>query len=264
MSHEFHLSDQELLMLADGESSAREVARAEVHLAACWECRARKQDLETAITQFVRFHRSSYANMIPPADGPRALLRAHLSQQTIGNSRSGFRCSFRQKLGWALLSTVLVCGAMPLIWHEISQRYAIKSVVVTVPNPAFTPGATVLLNQPDVCNETRPKNKIVPVTVQQRVFAEYGIQTAQSEDYELDYLITPALGGADDIHNLWPESNKAAVWNAKVKDALEDRLRNLVCEGRLDLRVAQRDIASNWIAAYKRYFQTDRPLAELR
>ena len=49
----------------------------------------------------------------------------------------------------------------------------------------------------------------------------------------MDYLITPALGGADDIHNLWPESSSATVWNAQVKDALEDHLRNLVCDGDL-------------------------------
>jgi hypothetical protein len=77
----------------------------------------------------------------------------------------------------------------------------------------------------------------------------------------VDYLITPALGGADDIHNLWPESNRATGWNAQVKDALEDHLRELVCEGQVDLQTAQRDIATNWIEAYKKYFHTDRPLA---
>ena len=32
-------------------------------------------------------------------------------------------------------------------------------------------------------------------------------------------------------------------------------------EGKLDLATAQRDIATDWIAAYKNYFHTDRPLA---
>jgi len=32
-----------------------------------------------------------------------------------------------------------------------------------------------------------------------------------------------------------------------------------VCSGSLPLQSAQRDIAGNWIAAYKRYFHTDRP-----
>jgi hypothetical protein len=34
----------------------------------------------------------------------------------------------------------------------------------------------------------------------------------------------------------------------------------MVCGGELDLSTAQRDIAADWIAAYKKYFHTDRPL----
>jgi hypothetical protein len=42
---------------------------------------------------------------------------------------------------------------------------------------------------------------------------------------------------------------------------LEERLHQLVCDGELDLPTAQRDIATDWIVAYKKYFHTDRPLA---
>ena len=34
----------------------------------------------------------------------------------------------------------------------------------------------------------------------------------------------------------------------------------LVCAGTLPLATAQRDMAADWIAAYKKYFRTDRPL----
>jgi hypothetical protein len=101
---------------------------------------------------------------------------------------------------------------------------------------------------------------VVPVALQRRVFQEYGISSARPDAYEIDYLITPALGGADDIRNLWPQSYSSTVWNARVKDALEDRLKDLVCAGDVDLAEAQREIASDWIAAYKKYFHTDRPL----
>ena len=112
--------------------------------------------------------------------------------------------------------------------------------------------------------ESNTKNKAVPVALQRRVFDEYGIRAAAPGAYEVDYLITPALGGADDIHNLWPQAYTATVWNAQVKDALEDHLRDLVCDGQLDLATAQREIATNWIEAYKKYFHTDRPLARFR
>jgi hypothetical protein len=97
------------------------------------------------------------------------------------------------------------------------------------------------------------------VALQRRVFEEYGIRNAQLDAYEVDYLITPELGGASDIRNLWPQPYSSTVWNARVKDALEQRLHQMVCDGQLDLATAQHDIATNWIAAYKKYFNSSRP-----
>lgn len=264
MFREFHLSEEELLMAIDGELPARRLARVESHLAICWECRTRKQDIEAGIADFVRFQRTSFEDRIPPGDGPRALLRAHLHEQRNAKSRPGFPL-FSNTLGWlAVIATLLVASAVPAVLYQFVQRTKVQPVVVTVPNPAFTPGATVLLTQPNVCREIRAKNKPVAAALRKSVFAEYGIRSASPGAYEVDYLITPALGGADDIHNLWPESNNAAIWNAQVKDALEDRLHEMVCDGQLDLTVAQREIASNWIEAYKKYFHTDRPLTTSR
>ena len=96
--------------------------------------------------------------------------------------------------------------------------------------------------------------------MRQEVFQEYRIVNARASDYEIDYLIAPGLGGADDIHNLWPQPFTSRTWNAHVKDALEERLHQLVCSGNLDLHTAQSDISSDWIAAYKKYFRTERPL----
>jgi hypothetical protein len=38
-----------------------------------------------------------------------------------------------------------------------------------------------------------------------------------------------------------------------MKDRLENRLHQMVCAGQLDLTTAQQAIASDWVAAYKRY-----------
>ena len=77
-------------------------------------------------------------------------------------------------------------------------------------------------------------------------------------------VIADSLSDLDDIRNLWPQSSSTAMWNARVKDALEDRLWEMVCEGTVDLESAQREIASDWIAAYKKYFATDRPVGSDR
>jgi hypothetical protein len=100
----------------------------------------------------------------------------------------------------------------------------------------------------------------VPSSLRQEVFKEYGIIDPRPEDYEIDYLIAPGLGGAEDIHNLWPQPSTSSTWNAHVKDVLEERLHQLVCKGELDLPTAQRAIATDWITAYKKYSaQTDMP-----
>ena len=88
----------------------------------------------------------------------------------------------------------------------------------------------------------------------------YGMEHLSEHEYELDYLVTPDLGGSPEPRNLWPEPYGSRVWNARVKDELESLLPQLVCEGKIDLVTAQRDIASNWIEAYKKYFNTDRPV----
>jgi hypothetical protein len=242
-----HIADQELMLALDGELSTRDAARVESHLTACWKCRARRQELENAIADYVRLPKPQ----LPAADGPRALLKAQIEQWS--DRRPAAWTS-----GWlaaAICALLLIAGiAMGQMWKQSARR-----IVVSVPNPRLTPGATVLLSPGEVCSASNAKNKTVPVALRQRVFEAYGIAHAEPRAYEVDYLITPALGGADDIRNLWPQSYSDTVWNAQVKDDLEDHLRSLVCAGKLDLATAQREIAGNWIGAYKKYFGTDVP-----
>jgi hypothetical protein len=60
------------------------------------------------------------------------------------------------------------------------------------------------------------------------------------------------LGGSNVITNLWPEPY-AGRRGPRTKDALENRLHDLVCAGTLTLTYAQRVEAHNWVAAYRRY-----------
>ncbi len=245
-------------MAVDGELSAPDALCVQSHLAACWPCRARKQEIEASIGEFVRMHQRNLDRRIPPPDGPRALLKAQLAQLARPTRP-------RWGLSWAIAAAACVLAFLAygtLNWTlNWPGRRTARVVAVMVPNPSLTPGATVLIDRGEVCMESNAKNKAVPVALQRRVFDEYGIRSAAPAAYEVDYLITPALGGADDIHNLWPQAYTASVWNAQVKDALEDHLRDLVCDGQLDLATAQHEIATNWIEAYKKYFHTDRPLA---
>lgn len=71
--------------------------------------------------------------------------------------------------------------------------------------------------------------------------------------YELDHLVPLSLGGAPSSpDNLWLQPWNGP-WNASDKDALEFVLWRLVCTGQLPLSTAQREIAGNWIDAYRHY-----------
>jgi anti-sigma factor RsiW len=264
-SKDFHLSDEQLLGAIDGELSAQDEQLVRSHLDACWECRTRQNGLENAARLITLQHRQSDID-IPPGDRPRALLEARL-REIAGIEIEGrpawqrFRYQMASAAAIGLMALALAILPSRIHRHDRANRTA---AVFSLPDSSLTPGAAVPIDQRVLCTEAGANNKAVSAAMRRQVFEEYRIGGADPRAYEVDYLITPALGGADDIRNLWPHSYSATVWNARIKDALESHLRNLVCDGNLDLGEAQREIAANWIAAYKKYFHTDEPLSEHR
>ena len=260
-----HPTDQDLILSADGELPAHRADRLRKHLAECWECRVRAQELEGAIGEFVHFHRRNLDPLLPPTSGSRALLKARLDQFAASAP-----VSWSRLLAWRRLILIapgavillLVCLLMLPRPHTLPlQRSAhARFVPMSFPATELTPGVIRVATRDGVCGSAEAKNRDVSPALRRRVFELYGMPDADPKAYEVDYLITPALGGADDIGNLWPQSYSATIWNARVKDALEDRLHELVCRGDVDLTTAQREISRDWISAYKKYFHTDRPL----
>ena len=265
-----HVTDRELLLTADGELPVSRADEVRAHLHSCWDCRARMSEIETTIADFARAYRQSVDSQLPPIDGSRALLKARLSQ-LVAKPRSGnprrffhFGATF-QRLAYvcALLFVVVVLGKFAAehsaLWKDKFEATHIARGVV--PDRRLTPGVTRAVAIRDVCSVAHEEVvRDVPVPVRQQILQEYGLQNARANDYEIDYLIAPGLGGADDVHNLWPEPYNSGTWNSRVKDDLEEHLHEMVCAGKLDLSTAQHDISTDWIAAYKKYFRTDRPL----
>jgi hypothetical protein len=270
-NNDSHLSDQELLLVADGELPSRRVALARAHLAACWTCRTRMGEIEGTVADFVRLYHNRADSEAGPAAGWRALLKSRLARLVANDKGSIWPTWLNSTLAGrvvACLVAVLICATWIYEIHRqapssgIRSRFALRGDS-PVPNHSLTPGATLPVTTSDVCTvRRREAQHQIPISLQRKVFEEYGMPDARPTDYELDHLITPDLGGSDDLRNLWPESHSATIWNSYVKDALEDRLYQMVCEGSLDLPTAQHDIATDWIAAYKKYFNTDRPLSD--
>ena len=268
-SRDAHLSDEVLVRLADGELPAREAAEARAHLTACWDCRTRLGDLESTIGAFVHAHHASLNPQLPPADGPRALLRARMRESGPISPLRRWLVGFTlTRTSWSYAFAALLLGLvffMSSRYRRSEQGYSLAALKAGVfPNRAFTPGASRFVGRKDICRaDDNDPAWLIPAPVQENVLREYGITSSQSKDYQLDYLIPPSLGGTAEIQNLWPEPYSNLSWNAHVKDELETRLRHLVCEGKVSLPEAQRDISGDWTRAYKKYFHSSRPVSAL-
>jgi hypothetical protein len=123
---------------------------------------------------------------------------------------------------------------------------------VDIPDHRLTPGIALPVTASTVCVVGYASGaRNVSDAEKAAVYARYGIVWVPFR-HEVDHLISLELGGSNAIGNLWPEPY-AGRWGARTKDVLENRLHDLVCAGRLSLAVAQRQEASNWVAAYRRY-----------
>lgn len=255
-----HLTDEEIIQAADGELSPRREAEIQSHFAGCWQCRTRRTEIEAAITDFVQAHNQTWNNVLPPIDGPRSMLRARLAQLADAEQNNRLGRILESVFHVRRLAYVGLIAGMLVLCTIILQLQVPRVRASFTPDARLTPGVTRASSREDVCFIGASRLHAVPASVAYEVFEKYGIRNPEPRSYEVDYLITPALGGAIDVRNLWPQPYTTGIWNARVKDALEDHLHQLVCAGQLDLSIAQQEISSNWIAAYKKYFATDQPL----
>ena len=146
LSENFHPSDQELLRTADGELPAGRAAQVRAHLTACWDCRARMGEIEGAIADFTRAHHNALDPELPPIDGPRALLRARLTELKT-KSRVGpwWRALQFTPGTWAAAYICVAFLFAAFLFQRSRVREANSPFVPfergAVPSPSLTPGA---------------------------------------------------------------------------------------------------------------------------
>ena len=135
------------------------------------------------------------------------------------------------------------------------------SGLFSLPDPGCTPGAidpavtqgnlARTICRSGYSESVRPSSSI---TGREKVASmrSYG-DRGSVHDYEYDHLVSLELGGApNDARNLWPEYDPALP-RPNPKDTLENRLHRRVCDHEMTLAAAQRAIAQNWVAAYRRF-----------
>jgi anti-sigma factor RsiW len=261
MRPEAHISDEELVLALDGELDAQRAAQVTRHLIHCWECRTRRAGFEQAIADYMTIHRSAFNLEISPVEGPAAKLRASLRQESARSVPEPW-----WHWAWTRATPSLLAGSIAILLTPLAMVlwFSLGKVEAAGPLPdgRFTPGAVRLLSAKQVCGvPPEDEGRLAPAHLAARVFAQYRIANPKPGSYEVDYLISPALGGSTDIQNLWPVPYAEGLWTSRVKDALEDHLRMLVCDGKVDLATAQHELSTNWIAAYRKYFKTKQPIA---
>lgn len=217
-----HLRDEELLLELDGEFPG-----GAAHLAGCAACRGRQAALAQALDVGMEAYRGMTVPVVPA----------------------------RRNWYLAAAGVAASLAAVAIFWADTGRADS--------PRAALTPGAVRTSNAAAVCavggEDEAPE---IGNREAMEVFRRYGITDPRPRVYEVDYLIPPDLGGADDPRNLWPQAYNTGRWNSRVKDALEERLRTMVCRGEMPLEEAQKEIAADWIGAYRRHFRTEAPLPD--
>ena len=120
-----HASDQELLLLLDGELKSREADRLRAHLAACWECRVHHDETADAIRDFVEYRRQSLSTA-PPGGWPN--LR-HRLQQIERSQPVRARSRWRRfgRLSPRALVFASLCAAVLVLWFRFNSAVPVSA-----------------------------------------------------------------------------------------------------------------------------------------
>lgn len=165
----------------------------------------------------------------------------------------------------AVISLPSITAARDLGGVEAEGRYDVVHPIDDArPRPELTPGAvdshvTQANIRSTICRRgyTKTVRPLASYTgdLKKRQIRAYGYEDRRLRDYEEDHLISLELGGSPSSpKNLWPQPRHViGGWGADAKDQLENELHRRVCHGQLPLAEAQREIAGDWIAAYKRF-----------
>lgn len=182
----------------------------------------------------------------------RALQRRHLLRLI------DIATSVRHVTAWRLIAVIVASAAIVLATAgctsgRSSPAAGADATNVIRPDQTLTPGDLLPATRAEICSSGYSKRvRDVSSQTKREIYAEYGFATHTPGDYEVDHLVPLGIGGSNDKRNLWPEPINVRP-GAKQKDDLENELHNRVCDGRIDLAQAQREIVADWYAAYLRY-----------
>ncbi len=120
-----------------------------------------------------------------------------------------------------------------LILAGLCGAFAIADPQIAVlPDPGLTPGVIASTDQVEVCGIVNglsysKRHRVTTSEMKAEVRQRYGARQCG----EIDHRLMLALGGADDIDNLWCQPGPdETVWHYKLKDKLELFVWEAVCK----------------------------------
>lgn len=128
-----------------------------------------------------------------------------------------------------------------------------------LPNSEITPGKVASVDVIEVCTKDYSiNNRRVSSSTKTKVYKLYNVNIKECRGgCKIDHLIPLAIGGSNDIKNLWPHEY-GAEWTVYQKTRLEVRLRKAVCQENMPIEEAQQCIASNWTQCYNHFYPSNK------
>ena len=139
-------------------------------------------------------------------------------------------------------------------WHITTALVTASAAIVATsavlqtkdfPDIKLTPGVIRTTDVQDICGHTTSVYRNTTQTMKDRVYAEYGIKSHPPGGYEIDHWYPFAIGGADDVKNLWP----MPAPQFHDKDKIESMLRTQLCKGSITQQQAK-NIIDHWRTYY--------------
>lgn len=118
-----HVPEHELLSLLDGEQTPRQAARIRRHMERCWQCRARSEEMQAAITGFVAAREDALAapENQPPGNWRLFDPLARQMEGEFARRRMGWSLPVLRSRGELTAGVVAALAIGSLLWYEFSS-----------------------------------------------------------------------------------------------------------------------------------------------
>src|SRR5580658_2446733 len=126
---EGHPSEDQLLLTLEGEVAGEEAARVQQHVAGCWSCKARYEEMQRGILAFVEYREKRYLPALEAPSGSSSGFRTRLRAMINEVAPAPFLAKCRRNLAsfWRpfqlvqlrWVSVVAAAMAALLLWTEV-------------------------------------------------------------------------------------------------------------------------------------------------